>query len=331
MRESAAGRIGTGMLLGMVGFAILWLVQLPFGLAELWWERRHDISKESYLGWLVDSWFGLGGAFLFICLAILIVMAAAGVVGQRWWLPATPALVGAAVLVAFLQPFLLPDLHGLRSHRLAADARRLERLQGLPHIPVKVQKVHKLTTAPNAEAAGLGPSRRVVLWDTLLDGRFTTDQVQAVLAHELAHHSRDHVAKGLGWYALFAFPIAFGVALMTGRRGGLYRPEAVPLALLVAFSLQLATLPLQNVISRRLEREADWVALQSTRDPASARKLFERFSTTSRSEPRPATFWYVALHDHPTIMQRIAMAKAWEARARRRGAQRVGAVRDGGG
>ena len=48
-RESAAGRIGTGMLLGMLGFAIVWMAQLPFGIAGLWWERRHHISREGYL------------------------------------------------------------------------------------------------------------------------------------------------------------------------------------------------------------------------------------------------------------------------------------------
>ena len=52
VRESAAGRIGTGMLLGMLGFAILWLAQLPFGVADLWWQRRHDISRVGYVEFL---------------------------------------------------------------------------------------------------------------------------------------------------------------------------------------------------------------------------------------------------------------------------------------
>jgi len=65
-RESAAGRIGTGMLLAMLGLAILWLVQLPFGVADHWWQRRHGVSKVPYGEWIVDNWLGLGSEFLFI-------------------------------------------------------------------------------------------------------------------------------------------------------------------------------------------------------------------------------------------------------------------------
>src|SRR5919201_6636337 len=73
-RESAAGPIGTGMLLGMLAFGVVWLVQLPFGLADLWWERRHGVTRRGYLSWIVESFIGLGGTFLFVSLAILIVM-----------------------------------------------------------------------------------------------------------------------------------------------------------------------------------------------------------------------------------------------------------------
>ena len=63
-RESAAGRIGTGMLLGMLGLAIVWLVQVPFGLAGLWWDRRYDVSDQGYVEWLLEDWWLLGSEFL---------------------------------------------------------------------------------------------------------------------------------------------------------------------------------------------------------------------------------------------------------------------------
>ena len=107
-RESAAGRIGTGMLLGMIGLAFLWLVQLPFGLAQLWWERRHGISHMGYGRWVLENWLGLGGAFLFICLAILIVMALAAPLRDWWWLAGAPVFVGLALFFAFLFPYLIP-------------------------------------------------------------------------------------------------------------------------------------------------------------------------------------------------------------------------------
>ena len=66
-RESAAGRIGTGMLLGMIGLALVWLSQLPFELLELWWQRRHELWNAGYLDWFLESWISLGAEFLFVC------------------------------------------------------------------------------------------------------------------------------------------------------------------------------------------------------------------------------------------------------------------------
>ena len=66
MRESAAGRIGTGMMLGMLGFAVVWLAELPFGLAAVWWERRHGISHQGYVSSVIEGFVSLGGEFLFV-------------------------------------------------------------------------------------------------------------------------------------------------------------------------------------------------------------------------------------------------------------------------
>jgi STE24 endopeptidase len=317
-RESAAGPIGTGMLLGMLGLALVWLSQLPFGLAGLWWERRHGVAKQGYLDWAFGNWFGLGGEFLFACGAIAIVMVLARLLRDRWWIPGVPALLGIGLLFTFVQPYLLSDVKPLRNPQLKAEASRLAQKEDLPRIPVEVEKVHRFTTTANAEAVGLGPSRRVVLWDTLLDGRFKRNEVEVVLAHELGHHSRQHVWKGFLWYTLFAIPIAFGVTEVARRRGGLGEPRAIPLALLAVVLLQTVALPAQNAVTRRIEAEADWVALQTDRDPAAARALFRRFALTSLGRPDPPTWTYLLIEDHPTIEQRIAMANAWQARQGRR-------------
>jgi STE24 endopeptidase len=166
----------------------------------------------------------------------------------------------------------------------------------------------------NAFAAGIGPSRRVVLWDTLLGGRVPERQVEVVLAHELGHHSSRHIPKGLAWYALFALPGTFLIARATRRRGGMAAAEAVPVGLLVVAVLQLAAQPAQAWISRRMEAEADWKALQTTHDPKAARALFVRFGHTDLSDPSPQTWQYLLLEDHPTLEQRVAMVDAWRKR-----------------
>jgi STE24 endopeptidase len=318
-RESAAGRIGTGMLLGMIGLAFVWLAQLPFGFADLWWERRHGVSKLGYLEFAFGNWALLGGEFLFACFVIAIVMGLAGPLRDRWWIVGVPALLGVGLLFTFVTPFLVGDSRSLRDVRLQQEAKRIARAEGLPKVPVRVEEVHEYTTEPNAAATGLGPSRRVYLWDTLLDGRFKRNEIEVVLAHEFGHLSRNHIWKLFLWSVLFAIPVAFAVTEAARWRGGIQEARAVPLALLVVAVLQIVVAPVQNVATRRIEAEADWVALETTRDPSAARALFRHFGLTTLSQPSPPTWRYLLSETHPTIEQRIAMANAWQARQSRAG------------
>ena len=316
VRESAAGPIGTGMLLAMLGFALVWLVGLPFEIAGLWWERRHGVSHESYFELVFGGWVALGVGFVLLCAAVLVVMglARARFVGERWWLPGAAYFVGLFALFVFISPYLVGGSHELRDPQLRADFERLAREEGVAGIPVRVQDVHGTTSAANAFTVGFGPTRKVFVWDTLLDGRFSRGEIGFVFGHELGHQARGHLVKAIGWYALFAFPGAFAIARVSRRRGGLRRPESIPLALLALVALTTAATPLQAAITRHFEQEADWTALQTTRDPAAAQRLFRSFARTSLSDPDPPTWAYLWFDDHPTLMQRIAMVRAWASR-----------------
>jgi STE24 endopeptidase len=239
--------------------------------------------------------------------------------GRRWWLAAAPLVaIGAGVLV-LAQPLLLePRVEPLRNPRLEADIRLLAERTGVGSVDVVVRDAASRTRAGNAEVYGLGPSRRVVLWDTLFEGRYDVGEIRVLAAHELGHVARDHVWKGLGWVALLALPAMFVVARAAELRGGMQRPEAVPVALLAVLCLELALLPATNALSRRYEAEADWEALEATNDPAAAGALTLQLTRASLADPDPPTWAYVLRRTHPTAMQRIAMARAWEARNQQR-------------
>jgi STE24 endopeptidase len=298
------------MLLGMLGLALVWLVQVPFGLVDLWWQRRHGVSELGYVDWFLLNWFALGGQFLYVCLALLIVMGLAGLVGDWWWIPGAAVFVGLALLLTFVSPYLIPAQRD--APRLEEEADRLAEEQGLPPIPVRIQEVDSWES-PNAAATGLGPTRRIIVWNTLAEG-FFDDEVRVVLAHELAHHSRNHLWKSIGWFALFAVPGAFVLAWATKRRGGMRAPEAVPLALFVLVVLQLLALPAQNAATRTLEAEADWVALETTEDPEAMGRLWRSFAREAEADPSPPTWSYVLLATHPSMAERVAMAEAWRER-----------------
>jgi STE24 endopeptidase len=310
-RESAGGRIATGMLLAMLGLAFAWLSQLPFDLASFWWARRHDLYEAGYLEWAFGSYLALGGTFLAVSLAVLIVLGLAGRLGERWWVPGAVAIAAIGALLTFATPYLVVDTAGL-DRGLRAQAERFEELQGVDGIRNRVEEVSDETRLANAYAVGLGPSKLVVLWDTLLDGRFSDGAVEVVLAHEIAHHSSRHLLEGIAWFTLFALPGAYVLMRVTRRRGGLARPEAVPLALLTVAVLQLALAPATTWLSRRLEAEADWRALATTQDPEGARELFVGFAKASLGDPDPPAWSQWLLGTHPTLAERVAMAEAFE-------------------
>lgn len=313
MRESSAGPIGTGMLLGMLGLAIVWLVRLPFRIAAHWWDRRYDQTDLDYVSWFFEDWGVLAAGFVALCLALLIVMGLASWIGERWWLPGAAAFVAIAALFSFVVPYLdFGATEPLRDDALIEAAHRYERELGLADIPLRVEVVSEDTDHANAYAFGIGPSRRVVFWDTILQDPFTEDQQKVILAHELAHHASDHLPEGLGWFAIFAIPGAWILMRSTRGRGGMGRPEAVPLALVVVAAIQLAAAPAQNSISRRMEAEADWKALQVTRDPAALEAVMVNFARTSLGDPDPPRWAQAFLGTHPTLADRVAMARAWK-------------------
>ena len=312
-RESAAGPIGTGMLLGMVGLALAWLAGLPFSVAALWWDRRHGLSHMGYAAAIFGGWVGLAGTFVAISLALVVVMALARRLGSWWWLPGSLALGAIAAALVLVEPYLT-SLEPVRDQRVEQAYRRFQRAQGVEGVPLRVEKVSSDTRLANAYAFGLGPSRRVVLWDTLLDGRFTHREVDVVLAHELGHQSSDHIPKAIGWFALFALPGALVLMLVTRRSGGMGEPTAVPLALLAVAVLTFVAAPAENLVSRRMEAEADWKALRTTRDPGAARGLFRELAVTSLGDPSPPEWAQILFGTHPTLADRVAMADAWQAR-----------------
>jgi STE24 endopeptidase len=179
---------------------------------------------------------------------------------------------------------------------------------------VDVADASRRTTAANAFVTGLGPTRRIALYDTLLDGRFTQQEILAVAAHELGHVERSHVWKGAAWFVLFAVPGVAVVAFVIDRRGGPRDPGLVPLALLCAFVLSLVVLPAANAVSRRYEAEADWIALAATRDPDAVAGLVHGLTVAGLGDPDPPGWSRVLLATHPSPLDRIAMAEAYARR-----------------
>jgi STE24 endopeptidase len=313
-RNTGLGPIGAGLIVAAIMLAVLWAVDLPFSIALRWWDQRHDLTEGSWFEWLIEPWAELGGGVVFVMLQVAVVMAFARRYPRNWWLPVTPIFLALAAVFLVVSPYLLAGrVHRPSTPVLRQDVQTLERAEGID-TPVDVEKVSDITKEANAFAVGLWRTERVVVWDTLLKDPFTNREVRVVLAHEFGHIAHHHLWKGLAWAALFAFPLAFAIARITARRGGLGDPGLLPYGVLVLLLLNVALTPVTNAVSRRYEGEADWSALRAAKDPAAQKELFRQFAETSLEQPNPPTWSYLFFENHPTLMQRIAMAEAWQQR-----------------
>jgi STE24 endopeptidase len=224
-------------------------------------------------------------------------------------------VLGAVVIVA--QPLLTPRLAPVQQPRLVAEIRALGREQGLDHVDVQVQKMRKRTRQLNAEALGIGPTTRVIIWDTTL--RLPPAEIRFLAAHELGHVSRNHLWKGLAWFVLLVVPSTWLLARIVPLR----EAEDVPSAVLAGLAILLVLTPFTNAVSRRYEAEADWVGLRTTRDAGAAQRFLVDLSAAGLRDPDPPRWSVIVFGTHPRLVDRIAMAEAW-ARTRREAAPRAG-------
>jgi Zn-dependent protease with chaperone function len=310
------GRVRTGVALGLAAACAAWLATLPFAAFGHVWRRRYGLSEQGYAAWLGDEALSLAVTVVLVGLTVAGAIFLAKWLRRRWWLPGGAALAVLAAAFVLVQPLVIQplfnDFRPLPDRALAAEIERLAGRLGVDVGEVDVADASRRTTAANAHVSGVGPTKRVVLDDTLLDGRFTRGEISWVAAHELGHVAREHVWKGAAWFVLFAVPGLALIAWIADRRGGLADPAQVPVALLCAFALFIATLPAQNAISRRYEAEADWLALTATQDAESAIGLEQRFALTNLSDPTPPGWARMMLGTHPTPLERIGMALAFD-------------------
>jgi STE24 endopeptidase len=291
------------------------LVRLPIAFWRGYLrERRWGFSTQRVRGWLVDHAKGLA-----VGIALMAVLEV-GLVGLARALPdAWPAAAGAAaalavILLSFVAPVVLEPLFNrfrpLADAQLAGELRGLAARAGVPVRDVLVADASRRTTKVNAYVSGLGRTRRVVLYDTLLE-RAGPEQVRLIVAHELGHRRDRHVLKAtlLGAAGAVAATAAVWGALGSSAAD----PRRFPVVLLVGLGLELASLAPGSALSRRWERAADRRSLELTGDAQAFETAHRELAAANLAGLDPPRPLYLLLFSHPTPPERIAAAREWAA------------------
>lgn len=284
--------------------------------------HRFGLSRQSFRDWVVDQ---IKSAALALPLGIIlleIIYAVLRLAPQTWWVWAGFILIAFSVLLANLAPVLIfPIFYKFRP--LGEDYREL--VDRLMHLAEKAQTevrgvyqfdMSSRTTTANAALTGLGRTRRIILGDTLLED-YQDDEIETILAHELAHHVHHDIPVGIGIQSLITFGGLFlaSIGLNWGVTFfGFDSPSDVatmPLLVLVLSLYGLVTMPLENAYSRWREERADRFALELTGKGDAYASALTRLADQNLSDADPAPWVEFIFHSHPALGKRITRAKAY--------------------
>lgn len=320
---------GRALLFPILVLGVLTVLRLPLSF----WrghvrERGWGFSTQTAGGWLLDRAKGFVVTAVLSALAVLAFVALARAVPGAWPAAAAP---GAALLVlalGFAGPIVLEPLFNrfrpLGDAALAGEMRALAERAGVPVRDVLVADASRRTRRENAYVSGLGRTRRIVLFDNLLEAS-EPRQIKLVVAHELGHRRARHIERGtllamagaaavvLVLWGLLSWPALLEAIGASGPGD----PRVAPFLFLVVGVFELIGLPLGAALSRRWEREADRSSLELTRDPQAFESAHRRLARANLADLEPPRAFYALLFSHPTPPERIAAARAWAREARK--------------
>jgi Zn-dependent protease with chaperone function len=289
--------------------------------------HRFDLTDQSLGAFLGDLLKGLAVnvviGSVFGALALLVLRKV-----RRWWLVLWIVSIPLILLLFVVQPIVLDPIFNkfvpLQNAQLRQKLLTLASRAGIEGGRVYQVDKSKQTKTMNAYVNGIGPTNRIVMWDTLL-AKMTDDEVLGVMAHEMGHYVLKHMWKGLAFY----LAISLGILFLTqqahdrglrrwGTRWGIRGPgdpASLPWLFLLIGLISFVLSPVLSSYSRSMEHDADIFALELTRDNEALASAFVKLAEDSKRDPRPHPFIEFWRYTHPSIARRIEFAlayKPWE-------------------
>ena len=284
-------------------------------------EHRYQLSNLRFRAWVLDEIKSFLVGLVLAGIVVELLYFIMRQVPQHWWLIAWAAFLGLFVLLAQLAPVVLFPIFykfaPLENEELKSRLVRLGERAGTRIRGVYQWKLSEKSKKANAALTGLGRTRRIILADTLL-ANYSTDEIEAVLAHELGHHVHRHILKSIlvqAGITFVGFWAANWVLHYTMDRLHVFETLSdfanLPLLILVITVLSFLVLPLMNAYSRFNERQADRYAFCSIASVAPFISAMNKLAKQNLAERAPSQFVEWFFHSHPAISRRVAAAEAW--------------------
>ncbi len=309
---------------GVLYILIIALVNLPWGAYKGYFrEHQYGMSNQTLGAWLFEQAKGLGITLVFGTLVLVVIYAVLRKAPRTWWLWGAIlviafAMFGAAIAPVYLEP-VFNDFKPLHDSPLKQQILSMARANGIPATDVYEFDASKQTKRMSAHVSGLLGTTQISLNDNLMN-RGSSEEVRAVLGHEMGHYVLHHVYKGITFIGIiilvgFAFVRwAFDRMLVShGPRWGLRDVgdvAALPL-LLALFSVYMFVLtPVQNTLTRTMEAEADNYGVNVARQPDGFAQAAMHLSEYRKMQPGPVE--EALFYDHPSGYNRIHRVMVWK-------------------
>ena len=320
---SRVGRIRPARAAAAVAVVVTVVTDLTMLPVAFWLGFVHEgnfgFRTQGLAGWAVDWVLSAGPTWVLTGMLALGGFALIRRLPRSWPVAAGVAGVFLTVVGVFVAPLVLEplrfDLRPLEGSAVRDEVSAVADSAGFTVETVLVADASRRTTKVNAYVSGLGATRRIVLYDTLIDE--PVDEIGLVLAHEFAHDRNGDLWRG----TLFGGAgVVVGVYLVTclllarsrsGAQHGIGDPRAMAVIVALLSVVNVAAVPLQSVVSRRAEAAADLGALEITGDAATYQRMTERLARTNLSEPIPPQWYRLLRLTHPPVASRLELGRRW--------------------
>lgn len=318
----AGGRATPTVVLYILAVVVLLdLAVLPFGFYRSFLlERRYGLATQTLKHWCGDHLKSLLVGLAFAEAGAVFVYAALRSSPSYWWVASGIGYSIVTVILVNVAPvLLLPMFFAFRPLDRVALRERLTALASKAE--TRIMGVYEWTLSDrtrkaNAALAGIGSTRRILLSDTLL-AEYSDDEIEVILAHELAHHVHRDIWTSIGadivltFVAFFAAHHVLGQTALTAGLHGPADPAGIPILLITAGIVGLLVRPVTNAVSRSHERRADAYALDMTRNPSAFITAMKRLGQQNLAEENPSRLVKAFFYTHPPIRERLRAAQEW--------------------
>ena len=298
---------------------VLWMLDFPFSYyTSFALEHKYELSNQTFGPWLWENIKGEAVSYVIGLVLIWLVYLAIRRSPRRWWLWVGVATAPIAAFLIVLAPIIVAPMFNkftpLQNQELKTKILKLASQAGIEDSKVFEVDASKQSKKYNAYVTGLFGSKRIVLYDTILQD-MKDDEILFVMGHEMGHYVMHHIWIGVASIAVFVLIAAFLVARIAerliGRYGARWRFATLsdfasfPLIALLFAIFGFIAQPLFAGMSRYFEHRADEYGLRMTQNREAAASAFEKLAAKNLSNPEPSAFIEFWLYDHPTIKKRV--------------------------